>query len=112
MINYHNAKMYGGTMIFRFDDTNPSNEKLEFLESIFEDLNTLGIKWDKHTHKSDHFVYLIEKARELIPKGKAYTDDTPMEEMKNKRAHKENSKYRNNTIEENLAKFNGLVKSK
>ena len=83
MINYHNAKMYGGTMIFRFDDTNPSNEKLEFVESIFEDLNTLGIKWDKHTHTSDHFDYLIEKARELILKGKAYTDDTPMEEMKN-----------------------------
>jgi glutamyl-tRNA synthetase len=55
MLNYHYAKMYGGRMILRFDDTNPMNEKLEFVENITRDLKTLEIHPDLITHTSDYF---------------------------------------------------------
>ncbi len=55
MLNYHYAKMYKGQMILRFDDTNPMNEKIEFVENIIRDLNTLEIHPDRVTHTSDYF---------------------------------------------------------
>lgn len=55
MLNYHYAKIYGGKMILRFDDTNPLNEKIEFVENIIRDLKTLDIKPDIVTHTSDYF---------------------------------------------------------
>jgi glutamyl-tRNA synthetase len=55
MLNYHYAKIYEGKMILRFDDTNPMNEKIEFVENIIRDLKTLGIKPDQITHTSDYF---------------------------------------------------------
>jgi len=55
MLNYHFAKMYGGKMILRFDDTNPTNEKEEFVENIIKDLATMKIVPDKITHTSDYF---------------------------------------------------------
>ena len=55
MLNYHYAKMYEGKMILRFDDTNPLNEKLEFVENIMRDLDTLQIKPDLVTYTSDYF---------------------------------------------------------
>lgn len=59
MLNYHYSKVYEGKMIFRFDDTNPSKEKLEFVDSILEDLKALGITWDGEIrYSSDHFEWL------------------------------------------------------
>ena len=58
-LNYHFAKMYGGKMIMRFDDTNPANESDEFKKSILSDLSTLGIKPDLFTNSSDHFDLIL-----------------------------------------------------
>jgi glutamyl-tRNA synthetase len=55
MLNYHYAKMYDGKMILRFDDTNPMNEKIEFVDNIIRDLATLEIKPDRVTYTSDYF---------------------------------------------------------
>lgn len=67
-------------MIFRIDDTNVEKEKDEYVNSIIEDLKTLGVKWHGDiTHTSDYFDYLIEKAEELIKEGKAYCDPTPVD---------------------------------
>jgi len=55
MLNYHYAKMYQGKMILRFDDTNPMNEKIEFVDNIIRDLSTLEIKPDRLTYTSDYF---------------------------------------------------------
>lgn len=58
MLNFHYAKMYKGTMILRFDDTNPLNEKMEFQENIIRDLKTLEIVPDRLTFSSDYFEQL------------------------------------------------------
>lgn len=58
LLNYHYAKIYKGYMIFRFDDTNPTKEKDEYVQSILEDVKTLGITWEKLTYTSDYFDYL------------------------------------------------------
>jgi glutamyl-tRNA synthetase len=55
MLNYHYAKIYNGKMVLRFDDTNPLNEKLEFVENIQRDLKTLDIVPDQVSHTSDFF---------------------------------------------------------
>ena len=55
MLNYHYSKIYEGKMILRFDDTNPMNEKIEFVENIQRDLQTLDIHPDQVTHTSDYF---------------------------------------------------------
>ena len=69
-------------MILRFDDTNPMNEKMEFVENIIRDLKTLEINPDRVTHTSDYFDNIKNYMEELIKKGLAYADDTPSEEMK------------------------------
>ena len=68
MLNYHYAKMYGGSMILRFDDTNPMNEKMEFVENIIRDLKTLEIHPDRVTHTSDYFDNIKNYMEELIKK--------------------------------------------
>mmetsp|Transcript_44040 Transcript_44040/g.42627 ORF Transcript_44040/g.42627 Transcript_44040/m.42627 type:complete len:84 (+) Transcript_44040:171-422(+) len=82
MLNYHYAKMYGGKMILRFDDTNPSTEKSKFAENILRDLKTLEIYPDQVTYTSDSFDELIVQMRNMINLGLAYADDTEAEEMK------------------------------
>ena len=81
-MNYHYAKMWEGKMILRFDDTNPMNEKIEFVDNIMRDLKTLGITPDQVTYSSDHFDVLRDHCKKLIQDGNAYADDTPAEEMK------------------------------
>jgi glutamyl-tRNA synthetase len=82
MLNYHYAKMYKGKMILRFDDTNPMNEKIEFVENIIRDLATLEIIPDLITYTSDYFDKTRDYMIEMIKLGLAYADDTPSEEMK------------------------------
>jgi glutamyl-tRNA synthetase len=103
LLNYHYAKIYKGYMIFRFDDTNPTKEKDEYVQSILEDVKTLGITWEKLSYTSDYFDYLLDQIRVLISKGKAYCDNTPVEEMREERNKKIESKCRNQTVEDNLA---------
>jgi len=77
LINYFYAKeKYQGKMILRFDDTNPNNEKGEYVKSITEDLARLGVKPDMLTHTSDHFDRIAEYATKAIEDGFAYMDPT------------------------------------
>jgi glutamyl-tRNA synthetase len=68
--------MYNGKFILRFDDTNPSKEKDEYVNSIIDDLALLGMKHDQLTYSSDYFEQLYDIAKILISKGKAYCDNT------------------------------------
>ena len=109
MMNFHYAKMHEGKMILRFDDTNPMNEKIEFVDNIMNDLKTMGITPDQVSYSSDHFEMLQNYMRQLIKDGKAYGDNTPAEEMKEKRDAGEESAARNNTPAQNLKIFEGMV---
>lgn len=109
MLNYHYAKMYGGMMVLRFDDTNPMNEKIEFVENINRDLKTLEIVPDRVTHTSDYFDTTKEYMDKLIQLGFAYADDTPAEEMKKERDAGIESKYRTASIEDNLKRFHLML---
>ncbi|PWN47789.1 putative GUS1-Glutamyl-tRNA synthetase [Violaceomyces palustris] len=105
ILNQYFAKAYKGRLIVRFDDTNPSKEKVEFEESIIEDLALLGIKPDVTSHTSDYFDELYKLVIKLIQDGKAYADDTPQEQMRAERMDGIASKNREASIEENLSRF-------
>ena len=109
MMNFHYAKMHGGKMILRFDDTNPMNEKIEFVDNILRDLKTLGITPDQVTYSSDNFGMLENSMRQLITEGHAYADNTPAEEMKEMRDAGEATVHRSNTVEKNLELFAGML---
>jgi glutamyl-tRNA synthetase len=110
MLNYHYSKMYEGKMILRFDDTNPTNEKLEFVDNIIRDLKTLEIHPDRITFTSDYFDQTKEYMDQMIKLGLAYADDTPAEEMKKERDAGIESKYRDGaTVEENLKRFHLML---
>ena len=110
MLNYHYAKMYQGKMILRFDDTNPMNEKIEFVDNIIRDLSTLEIKPDRVTYTSDYFDQTRDYMEKLIRLGLAYADDTPADQMKAERDVGTESKYRSATVEENLKRFELMLK--
>ena len=81
MLNYHYSKMYKGKMILRFDDTNPANEKDEYVQNIIKDLGKLEIYPDEVTHTSDHFDKLMEIMTKLISEGKCYCDNTHVDKV-------------------------------
>ncbi|KAJ2062596.1 glutamate--tRNA ligase [Coemansia sp. S146] len=105
LLNEFVAKSNGGRLLIRFDDTNPTKERVEFEDSILEDLAILGIQGDALSHTSDHFQVIYEYALELIRRGLAYVDDSPSEEMREGRMHGLESKCRRLSVEENLARF-------
>jgi glutamyl-tRNA synthetase len=74
-----------GKMILRFDDTNPSKEKEEYVQSIKDDLVRLGVNFDQQTHSSDYFEILNEYIRRMIREGKAYCDNTDVDTMRKNR---------------------------
>ena len=104
------AREFGGICHLRFDDTNPSKEEVEYVESIQEDVRWLGFDWgDKMFFASDYFDTLYRYAVELIKQGKAYVCDLTAEEIRRSRgtlteAGRE-SPYRNRSVEENLQIF-------
>lgn len=108
-INYTSAKKYGGLFNLRFDDTNPTKEDNEYVESIIEDLKWLGAEPDAIFYGSDYFQKTYEFAVELIKKGKAYVCDLKGDEMREYRGTLtepgKNSPYRDRSVEENLELF-------
>lgn len=110
LLNYGLAKEYGGKFNMRFDDTNPTKEKTEFVESIKADIQWLGADWeDRLFFASDYFEQMYEGAVKLIRKGKAYVSDLSAEEMKEYRGTLtepgRNDPSRERSIEENLELF-------
>ncbi|KAL2825945.1 tRNA synthetases class I, catalytic domain-containing protein [Aspergillus cavernicola] len=108
--DYFAHEKYQGTLLVRFDDTNPTNEKQEFQDAIMEDLALMGIKPDRTSYSSDYFEELYQSAIQLIKDGKAYADDTDKETMAAQRFDGLASKRRDATIEENLARFEEMKK--
>ncbi|KAG0592616.1 hypothetical protein KC19_1G267300 [Ceratodon purpureus] len=109
LLNQFFAQKYKGRLIIRFDDTNPSKEKDEFVESILHDLETLGVKGDVITYTSDYFPELMTMCEKLIKEGKAYADDTEREQMQSERKDMLESKCRNQTVEANLKMWQEMV---
>ena len=110
LLNYGLAQEYNGQFNLRFDDTNPTKEKMEFVESIQKDIEWLGADWKDHLYfASDYFPQMYEAAVSLIKKGKAFVCDLSAEEIREYRGTlKEpgkNSPYRDRSIEENLELF-------
>lgn len=108
--DYFAHEKYNGTLIVRFDDTNPSNEKQEFQDAIIEDLALMGIKPDKTTFTSDYFEELYQYCIQMIKDGNAYADDTDKETMGAQRMKGIPSKRRDATVNENLARFEEMKK--
>jgi len=110
LINYETAKKYGGKFNLRYDDTNPTKEDTEFVDSIYEDLMWLGaVPNGGIFYGSDYFDKCYEYAIKLIKEGKAYVCDLSAEEMKEYRGTLtepgRESPYRNRSVEENLELF-------
>ena len=110
LLNYGLAEKYNGKFNLRFDDTNPTKEKMEFVESIKADVNWLGADYeDRLFFASDYFEQMYEAAVTLIKKGKAYVCDLSADEIREYRGTlKEPGKespYRNRSVEENLELF-------
>ena len=113
LLNYGLAKEYGGTFHFRFDDTNPTKEKDEFVQSIIEDVKWLGADFgDKVYYASDYFEKMYECAVSLIKKGLAYVSDLSADEIKETRGTLtepgKNDKNRERPIEESLRIFEDM----
>ncbi|PGH18136.1 glutamate-tRNA ligase [Helicocarpus griseus UAMH5409] len=103
--DYFAHEQYKGTLICRFDDTNPSKENQEFEDAIKYDLSLLGIYPDKTSFSSDYFQEMYEYCIQIIKDGKAYADDTQKEVMQDERFNGIESKRRNESVEDNLARF-------
>ncbi len=84
-LNFGTAKKFGGKCNLRFDDTNPSKEETEYVNSIMEDVRWLGFDWDGLHYASDYFEQLYQWAELLIQKGLAYVDSSTLEEMRGQR---------------------------
>ncbi len=119
LLNYGLAKKYNGKFNMRFDDTNPTKERTEFVDAIKRDIQWLGADWeDRLFFASDYFQQMYDAAVKLIKKGKAYVCDLTAEEIREYRGTlKEpgkNSPYRDRTVDENLKLFedmkNGVYK--
>ena len=111
-LNFGLAEKYNGTCNLRFDDTNPSSEKAEYVESIKRDIEWLGFKPTNTYHASDYFEFLYNCAVTLIKKGLAYVDDSTSEEIALLKGTPtvpgKPSPYYSRTIDENLELFNRM----
>ena len=110
LLNYGLSQEYNGEFHMRFDDTNPTKEKTEFVDSIKADIQWLGADWKDHLYyASDYFPQMYEAAVKLIKKGKAFVCDLSAEEIREYRGTLtepgKESPYRNRSLEENLDLF-------
>ncbi len=113
LLNYGLAKKYNGEFHMRFDDTNPTKEKTEFVESIKEDIRWLGADWGDHIYfASDYFPQMYEAAVKLIKKGKAYVSDLSADEIREYRGTLEmpgrDDPSKDRSVEENLELFEAM----
>ena len=113
LLNYGLAKKYGGKFNMRFDDTNPTKEKIEFVESIKKDIEWLGADWeDRLFFASDYFEEMYQGAIKLIKKGKAYVSDLNAEQIREYRgtltSPGKEDPFSNRSIEENLEFFENM----
>jgi glutaminyl-tRNA synthetase len=108
-LNFGLAQQYGGKCNLRFDDTNPSKEEQEYVDSIQEDVRWLGFRWDGLYYASDYFDQLYAWAEQLIEAGKAYVCDLTPDDVRRYRGTLtqpgQDSPYRNRGVEENLDLF-------
>jgi glutaminyl-tRNA synthetase len=109
-LNFGIAAEYNGLCNLRFDDTNPTKEEVEYVESIIEDVRWLGFDFeDRLFYASDYFEQMYEYAVQLIKAGKAYVDDSSADEIRGNRGtlteQGKESPYRNRSVEENLDLF-------
>ncbi len=115
-INFGLAQKYGGKTNLRFDDTNPTKEDTEYVDSIKEDIQWLGFQWDKELYASDYFDQLYAWAEQMIERGQAYVDDQTQEEISKGRGTVDKpgteSPYRNRSVEENLQLFRDMKAGK
>lgn len=112
-LNFGIAAEFSGLCNLRFDDTNPTKEEVEYVDSIKEDVHWLGFEWgDREYYASDYFQQLYEFAVRLIKDGKAYVDSLTADEIREYRGTLtepgKNSPYRDRSIEENLELFEGM----
>ena len=117
ILNYGLAKKYNGEFHMRFDDTNPTKEKVEFVDSIKADIQWLGADWGEHLYfASNYFDKMYEVAVDLIKKGLAYVSDLIADEMREYRGDFEkpgkNDPNRDRSIEENLQMFEDMKNGK
>ncbi len=117
ILNYGLAKKYNGEFHMRFDDTNPTKEKVEFVESIKADIKWLGADWGDHLYfASNYFDRMYDVAIDLIKKGLAYVSDLTAEEMREYRGDFEKpgkeDPNRNRSVEENLQMFEDMKNGK
>ena len=110
LLNYGLSQEYNGKFNLRFDDTNPTKEKIEFVESIKADVKWLGADWeDRLFFASNYFDQMYEAAIKLIKKGKAFVCDLTAEQIREYRGTLtepgKNSPYRDRSVEENLDLF-------
>lgn len=108
-LNFGLARDYGGKVNLRYDDTNPTKEEVEYVESIQKDIKWLGFEWDGLFYASDYFDQLYDWAIKLIKDDKAYVDELPADEMREYRGTLtkpgKNSPYRDRPVEESLDLF-------
>ena len=117
LLNYGLAKKYGGKFNMRFDDTNPTKERVEFVESIKADIKWLGADWEDRLYfASDYFPQMYEAAVTLIRKGKAYVSDLLAEQIREYRGTLEEPGKKDpasdRSVEENLALFEDMKNGK
>jgi len=115
-LNFGLAEKYGGKTNLRYDDTNPTKEDTEYVDSIKEDIHWLGFQWDRELYASDYFDQLYEWAEKLITMGLAYVDDQTQEEIRLGRGTVDkpgkNSPWRDRSVEENLRLFREMKAGK
>jgi glutaminyl-tRNA synthetase len=111
-LNFGTALKYGGKCNLRFDDTNPSKEEQEYVDSIMDDVRWVGFQWDGLYYASDYFEQIYQWAIQLIEKGKAYVCDLTPDEVREHRGTPNkpgtDSPYRERSIAENLELFAGM----
>ena len=115
-LNFGLAQKYGGKTNLRYDDTNPTKEDTEYVDSIKEDIKWLGFQWEKELYASDYFDQLYAWAEELIQRGLAYVDDQTQEEIRINRGTVDKpgtpSPWRDRSVEENLKLFREMKAGK
>ncbi|WP_299054931.1 glutamine--tRNA ligase/YqeY domain fusion protein [uncultured Polaribacter sp.] len=115
-ISFGLGKKYNAPVNLRFDDTNPAKEEQEYVDAIKKDIEWLGYSWANECYSSDYFQQLFDWAVLLIKDGKAYVDSQSSEEMRLQKGTPTqvgtNSPFRNRSVEENLALFEGMKDGK